>query len=559
MLLRSSLPLLLLAFVVPASVSAATLPFRNNASSLVLELTDPLFQSQLLGGRHVWAVAFVDSKKAGGDALKFAALWEGVATKLNGLIRVGAVDKATEFGSKLIEQFQLNQLPVILSFPCPLFADPKQYAAVPFVGEPQENAIVNWAAKQLPGNLVVPMKDQKMFDELMRSTEYPKVVHVSKGSTPAYLKALTLELINRFSFAEIPPTVNIEDANLQDRPSLLVYISDSEPPKRFEGQFSYSSVLEFLLPLGRTDDEVREFVEMKKAEMESRKDAKQKPKKQKAEPKPAAVVQRVHTAQGFTELFNRNGITFIAFLDPQAENHKSYLQTLYAVLHRTQRKGTRFHIVWVDGNQQHLIGEAFGISQGELPAGVFINPKKDWYRQLIGAFTEQGIWKFSQGPLLQGTGKALGKLPEFAEESNPDGLFEFTEQQLAEEANKAAPEGQKEDKIKTQEDSSKKKQSAKQEKEKKPEDPEAAARAEKRKEAVKQKNLEREERMQRQREEREKARNAEKARREAARQQERERNEKRKKRREEREEKEREAQKKMKRKERRKRATSDEL
>ena len=131
--------------------------------------------------------------------------------------------------------------------------------------------------------------------------------------------------------------------------------------------------------------------------------------------------ERIHTAEGWADALDRAGITLVAWLDPQADavQHKAYLRVLKAA-HRRIHKTTKVRFVWVDGAQQPALADHFGAA-GNMPAVVFVNPKKGWWKFMIGAFAEDRIWRFAREQLLKGAGKPLNPegLPAFVEEVAP--------------------------------------------------------------------------------------------------------------------------------------------
>eukprot|EP00668_Euglena_longa_P003896 GGOE01004571.1.p1 GENE.GGOE01004571.1~~GGOE01004571.1.p1 ORF type:complete len:589 (+),score=203.44 GGOE01004571.1:63-1829(+) len=439
-------PILFLAHILVQLTDSAVLRFGPD----VAPVTDQrMMQSQVLGDQFVWLVLFYKSSDPGSHSLQ--EVWDAVAKKSRGYLQVGAVDVEGQFGASFAKDIGMQQTPTILAFPSAMQPGARAGAQVrlqPYQGPLKVDSIVSFGVKLLPENTVARIKSAEQLDaflaplNLTAGPPAPKVLLLTnKDRTSPLYKGFSLHYVQRLLFGE----ARLADApdickrfGVDTFPTMMVFHHDEgEDPKTFSGEkFDFHSLSNFLKEFALTDEQLKAYVEQKEellARKEEERKAKEEEEARLASLRDLNPTLRLHTAALWEQqVLEKGGITLVAWLDPNAERHKEYLRTLKKVWRRVQSGGTKFHFVWVDGEQQRALAEHFGAA-GNLPVVTFLHAKNGWWKQMIGAFEEDKIWRYARDQLLRGGGKELmvASLPPFVEEENVNGLQELDPEEEA--------------------------------------------------------------------------------------------------------------------------------
>jgi len=83
------------------------------------------------------------------------------------------------------------------------------------------------------------------------------------------------------------------------------------------------------------------------------------------------------------------GLCLITFLDPEAEEQQSFIDTLNELV----KKFPSIQIMWLDGNKHKQFKSAFGIAEG-YPQAVAYQRKAKRYRIFTGGFDVELLSEF---------------------------------------------------------------------------------------------------------------------------------------------------------------------
>lgn len=177
----------------------------NFKTSSVVQLNSDNFRSMVLDSKETWAVEFYADWC--GHCQQLAPKWERLASRLDGVARVGAVD--ADAAADLVSRYSVDGYPTILVFAGRVVGDARP--SVEFSGDRSVTALADYVKAHLPTYVAVvrPSGVDAFFDDARR---LPHVLLFSpKNTTSPLYKGLSATYAGRVSLGELR-TANEPDA-----------------------------------------------------------------------------------------------------------------------------------------------------------------------------------------------------------------------------------------------------------------------------------------------------------------------------------------------------------
>jgi len=111
--------------------------------------------------------------------------------------------------------------------------------------------------------------------------------------------------------------------------------------------------------------------------------------KQPSPPQKESKLHHVTDQESFDSVCFQLGLCLITFLDPEAEEQQSFLDTLNEIV----KKFPSVQTMWLDGNKHKDFKSAFGIAEG-YPQAVAYQRKAKRYRIFTGGFDVELLSEF---------------------------------------------------------------------------------------------------------------------------------------------------------------------
>eukprot|EP00276_Gloeochaete_wittrockiana_P024817 CAMPEP_0184368678 /NCGR_PEP_ID=MMETSP1089-20130417/161809_1 /TAXON_ID=38269 ORGANISM="Gloeochaete wittrockiana, Strain SAG46.84" /NCGR_SAMPLE_ID=MMETSP1089 /ASSEMBLY_ACC=CAM_ASM_000445 /LENGTH=404 /DNA_ID=CAMNT_0026711011 /DNA_START=78 /DNA_END=1289 /DNA_ORIENTATION=+ len=387
-------PALLALIVVLGLICSADALYSEKSD--VIKLTKDNFAELVLNSDHVWLVEFYAPWC--GHCKSLAPAWDTAATNLKGIVKVGAVNGDEE--RELAGLYQIKGFPTIKLFPSEKKIKKGGVAdktPVDYNGARSAPAIVNFAHSSLPN--FVSSSDISTF--LKTESELNKVILFSSKSTISPLfKGLAIEFKDRILFAQASNSdaTAVADFGVTDFPTLFVLKADGEKIK-FGGKIKADEILKFLTPFApapaksntksksssssssssQAPPEVRElkFIANQEA-LQTEWSSSSSSSSSQAPPEVRELKFIANQEALQTECYAKHGTCAIAFLDPNAEDHSTLIETLTGLV----EKEKSFRFFWVDGTKNLKFADAVGVANS-FPQFAVINPSK----KLAGSMT----------------------------------------------------------------------------------------------------------------------------------------------------------------------------
>ncbi|XP_045481715.1 protein disulfide-isomerase A6 homolog [Harmonia axyridis] len=379
-------------------------------SSDVIELTESNFDKLVTKGDEIWIVEFFAPWC--GHCQSFAPEYQKAATRLKGVVKVGAVN-ADEHKS-LGGRFNVRGFPTVKIF------STNKYSPEEFNGQRTAQGLIDAALSAIKSKVkggssgsnkesksddVIELTDSN-FDKLVLQSEDMWLVEFfapwcghCKNLAPHWAKAAT-ELKGKVKLGALDATVHQAKA--------AQYGVKGYPTIKFfnTGKKSASSVEEY--DGGRTSSDIVTWALDKLAQNVP----------------PPEVVQIVDE-KSFKEHCDKPLCVISVLphiLDCQSECRNQYLQTLAKIGERYKQK--MWGWLWTEAGAQSELESALDIGGFGYPAMAVMNSKKLIYSILRGSFSETGINEFLRD-LSYGRGNTAsirgGKLPKILEVAVWDG------------------------------------------------------------------------------------------------------------------------------------------
>jgi len=189
---------------------------------------------------EIWLVLCYQPDNASKGYQNIFKVWKGVANKLDGLMKVVAVD--CNETTALCERFTVSFTPRILLFEANVTAKP-----IIFMGYISADTIVAFASHHMP-NFVKYIMDYNVF--VIENFDEAKVIYVTRSDeTPSLFKALSKEFQGKITFGRVPiaQTRFLQPFGITTCPALL-FLQDPFAYKavQYQGDFNKVEITNFL-------------------------------------------------------------------------------------------------------------------------------------------------------------------------------------------------------------------------------------------------------------------------------------------------------------------------
>jgi len=329
-----------------------------------------------------------------GHCKRLTPEWEQAATKLKGLVRIGAINCDDEKNKPLAGYFGIQGFPTIKFFgdKSELTPDKKGVVKKPvdYNGAREANAIVQYALSQLPTDYITLVKTDAEYAQIKeKNFGHPIVLlFTDKTTTTPLARALSLDFPVFYQVTNAVKTA-LADFGVETFPKIVVQSIDGSK-QFYEGKLEHQPIYKFL------EQHIYQGAH------------KQQAKASKPEPAPQPIpkkeelfqVWKINSQAVFEEhCISRFGLCAIGFLDPEDEDSfDDYLTILNAVGQRASKKSA-MQFFWADGPKRSDSAAAFEISS--YPGFTIFSPSKKSYVPYFGAFQESKLDAFI-GQVLQG-------------------------------------------------------------------------------------------------------------------------------------------------------------
>eukprot|EP00298_Acanthocystis_sp_HF-20_P006430 c16294_g1_i1.p1 GENE.c16294_g1_i1~~c16294_g1_i1.p1 ORF type:complete len:443 (+),score=235.84 c16294_g1_i1:145-1473(+) len=383
------------------------------AKSDVIMLTKKNFDQEVMNSNHVWIVEFFAPWC--GHCKQLAPIWDQVATKLKGIVKVAAVDADVE--KELGGRFGIKGFPTIKVFGSPVASSKPQKtkSATDYNGGRTAKDISNYALSLLPSKQVSKITSKESYDEFIKKADektQPKVIlFTEKPNSPPLYSSLSLEFHEKvlFGFAKkgsVPEEV-LSELGVTSFPTIVLIPSSSAEKKdvvKFDGEMKTDLLIKFVT---QNTGVAGETSASKKTEKKA--DNKKEANKPKAEKKeevqvPVEVYEINSEKDVETHCVEKKSVCVVAFLDPLSDeaSHKNYLATLKEV---AQANSNEFNFVWVDIAKQPDFSSHFNCL--EIPTLRVWNKKKSVVESVVASMTTKSINQFLAGLKVAGRSKPV--------------------------------------------------------------------------------------------------------------------------------------------------------
>eukprot|EP00009_Paramoeba_aestuarina_P013120 CAMPEP_0201532578 /NCGR_PEP_ID=MMETSP0161_2-20130828/50805_1 /ASSEMBLY_ACC=CAM_ASM_000251 /TAXON_ID=180227 /ORGANISM="Neoparamoeba aestuarina, Strain SoJaBio B1-5/56/2" /LENGTH=390 /DNA_ID=CAMNT_0047936087 /DNA_START=71 /DNA_END=1243 /DNA_ORIENTATION=- len=362
-------------------------------NSNVIQLTTDNFMQEVFGTNDVWIIEFYAPWC--GHCKNLAPQYEAAATKLKGLVKVGAVDCDVEKNKELAGYFKVQGFPTIKIFPGEYTENPHQKGApfkeaVDYQGARTADAIVQAGMARLKyyGDQV----NEQNVDEFVGKDGNKVLLLSEKTKTTGLYKALSGHFNNRLSFGQAPASLGSR-FDVENFPTLLVIDKEGQATP-YSGKLSAVDLTQFLEP----------FSSGPRA-------SNQQQSKQQQAPQPAVpAVHHLESQEAFDEHCS-TGLCILGFFNTEHESHQNYLNVLKAM---SEEYVKYFKVAWLDGMKFESFTKEFLGSVDDLPRLVVLSSGKKLFTPFVGAFTEESV-KIFLGKVVHGKKRSvpLDALPAF--------------------------------------------------------------------------------------------------------------------------------------------------
>jgi len=369
-------------FAVLALASVASALYSRNSN--VISLTKKNFDKEVMQSNHVWLVEFYAPWC--GHCKSLVPHWEQAATKLKGIVKVGAVDADQD--RDLGGRFGVRGFPTIKAFRPPAGDKKKGKTPLDYNGGRTAKDIVNYAMTLLPTKNVAKLTKAESLETFLKGDLPKAILFTEKTSSPPVFTGLSVELQDRMAFGMVPK--NAEDDvksefGVSSFPLVMAVTAEGERVT-YDGDIKPDKLLAFLKKYAAPGAESS----TKEQEPEKEKPATPTPKPTDP-PEPAAVYELTSDAVLTTRCVEKKHLCLIAFLDPLTDeaSHKTYLDVLLKV---AEKNNLHMSVVWVDAAKQP---DFFGhFDATDIPSLRLWNKNKGSLANVIAAMTPDGLNKF---------------------------------------------------------------------------------------------------------------------------------------------------------------------
>lgn len=347
----------------------------------VINLTKKNFASEVFADNKPFIVEFFAPWC--GHCKQLAPIYEKVATKLKGLVGVGAVNCDEE--KELCGQFGIRGFPTLKLFGPNRnkkgTKEPSDYQGARSVG-----GIANAGLALLTDKNIRVVTAKSSLDPLIK--EKKSVVLFSKKSEPANMfKALSMQYKGRINFVLVPQAGNEETAKrfgVESYPTLIV-VKEDGTHEAYKGKLKIAQIAAF----------VDKFADPapKKQKQQSGGEQQEKPKEKVVEYD--QKVEQITTQEKWDEkCTTKAGFCGVAFFDMEDEAEKERNAKFIGILEEVVKKVYKnVHVMWVNAPTQYEFYSKFNLGGG-FPAFALYQPKLKRVVPFRGSFSEEDIIEY---------------------------------------------------------------------------------------------------------------------------------------------------------------------
>uniref|UniRef100_A0A6B2L5M2 protein disulfide-isomerase n=1 Tax=Arcella intermedia TaxID=1963864 RepID=A0A6B2L5M2_9EUKA len=386
--------------------------FYEGVSFINSQLSANNFAQDVVMDPSVWVVEFYAPWCP--HCKNFQSDFTLAAENLKGIINFGAVDCDVEENKPICGYFKVESLPTIFLFKSYLEGEQVEGKKVwtknpiKYVGEMKPVSIVKWASQYLldPFDPVIDITDESSLDQVFKNIQLKNraILFSDKQKKSNLMRSVAIKfrpdtltkhwiLIGQASNTQ---TELVSKYEIDSFPKLIIVDDKGKKLDTFAGQFTNSEISDFLKKYAQdaVDPQINPVP----------------PEAQKAEPKPReAKLYHVTDQASFDTSCFQHGLCLIVFLDPQAEEHPSFLETLNSLVSHVPS----VQVLWMDGNKHSNLVDAFGVASS-FPQAVAYQRKSKRYRNFLGGFSEDQLNEFII--LVQSGSSKKGRIATLQEE-----------------------------------------------------------------------------------------------------------------------------------------------
>jgi len=354
------------------------------------------FSEVLLKSSGIWILEFYAPWC--GHCKNFQSDFVLAAENLKGLVSFGAVNCDVEENKPLCGYFKVQSLPSVFALKSILepieVEGQKGYTKNPvkYEGPLKPAALAKWAANFLsdPIDAVLDIDSNTISSFLnFDKTKLKALVFTDKEKKSNLLRAIALNFRVDFLTTAWLPIGLVHNSNteivskyqISNYPSLIIVNEEGEAVDKFTGQFNIKEITEYIQQFAHTP-----------TEEDLNPPVKEKPKSKTPPPPPKKKEQILHhitDQESFDSACYPSGLCLIAFLDPEADEHQKFIQTLKEIV----TKYSSVQVLWMDGNKHSEFKNAFGVAD-YMPQAVAYQRKAKRYRIFTAGFETELLGEF---------------------------------------------------------------------------------------------------------------------------------------------------------------------
>mmetsp|Transcript_12404 Transcript_12404/g.35004 ORF Transcript_12404/g.35004 Transcript_12404/m.35004 type:complete len:396 (+) Transcript_12404:125-1312(+) len=347
------------------------------ANSNVVNLNSKNFANKVMTTNEVWLVEFYAPWC--GHCKQLAPQWEQAASKLKGLVNVGALNCDEEENKPLAGYYGIQGFPTIKVFAGDFVENPHQKGApfkkpTDYQGPRSAKDIVGYALNQL--KYYGTFTKSATVDEFLAGEGAKVILFTDKNRPSSLYRAASGKFNGRLSFTQVNTAEKsvMKRFGVESAPHLLV-IDEEGGQHVYGGELAGEPLAAFLEQYAAP----RKFGEPGTGETAA------------PPPPPARTpeVVQLDSQEDFDKQCG-DGICAIALLNPEDEAREDQLAILDAV---SQEYYKHMHIAWIDGLKFNKFCQEFGKGQ-DFPDMVITNSKRRVFTPFTGAFTVESMTAF---------------------------------------------------------------------------------------------------------------------------------------------------------------------
>eukprot|EP00762_Andalucia_godoyi_P005740 ANDGO_06464.mRNA.1 Putative protein disulfide-isomerase DDB_G0275025 len=372
-----------------AVLAVASLTFASalyDAKSDVIMADAKTFQKLVLDTDHTVIVEFFAPWC--GHCKNLAPIYDKLATKLKGLVKVVAVDADAE--RAIGGQYGVQGFPTIKVFPG---GKKNKKTPVDYSGPRTAKDMADFALSKMV-SFVEPVAS--VADAT--SGKYDVLVFLSKKQTPPMLKALSIDFKDKLKIGEVHEKSKdvVSEFGVSAFPS-VVFIAADGSRSVFDGELKQKELSKAFKELSSKKGNTNTNGNAKAKADDEEEERQQQQQQQQATANievPASEVIYLESQEAFeSQCLTKKGLCFITFLDPlEKEDTEKFTKVLEEV--RKDKASLKlFHFFWADGTRLTEEFQRKLVVPGGFPSAVIISPSKQRAGAYVGSFTKSDLSK----------------------------------------------------------------------------------------------------------------------------------------------------------------------